>query len=65
MTMKLFLDNLFFLGEIASLVGLAWGAWLVLRESLIGIVCHDRKNYGLVAALVGCLAHSFRRVARI
>jgi hypothetical protein len=65
MTMKLFLDNLFFLGEIVSLAGLAVGAWLVLRESLIGIVCPDRKNSGLAVALVACLAHPFRRAVRI
>ena len=63
--MKLFLDNLFFLGEIVSLAGLAWGAWFVLRESLIGIICPDHKNSGLVVALVACLARPFRRVARI
>ncbi len=63
--MKLFLDNLFFFGEIVSLAGVAWGAWLVLRESLIGIICPDRKNSGLVVALVACLARPFRRVARI
>jgi hypothetical protein len=64
MTMKLFLDNLFFLGEIASLAGLAWGAWLILRESLIGIVCPDRKNSGLAVALVACLVYPFRKIAR-
>lgn len=63
--MKLFLDNLFFLGEIVSLAGLGLGAWLVLRESLIGIICPDRKNSGLAVALVTCFAHPFRRVARI
>ncbi|MCR4333137.1 MAG: hypothetical protein NUV34_10635 [Sulfuricaulis sp.] len=63
--MKLFLDNLFFLGEIVSLAGVAMGAWFVLRESLIGIVCPDRKNSGRVVALVACLAHPFRRAVRI
>ena len=63
--MKPLLDNLFFLGEVISLAGLFWGAGLVLRESLIGIVCPDRKNSGLVAALLGCFAHPFRRAIRI
>ena len=63
--MKLLLDNLFFLGEIVSLAGLAVGAWFVLRESLIGIVCPDSKNSGRAMALVACLAHPFRRAVRI
>ncbi len=63
--MKPLLDNLFFLGEVVSLAGLAWGAGMVLRESLIGIVCRERKHFGLVAALAGCIAHPFRRVIRI
>jgi hypothetical protein len=63
--MKLLLDNMFFLGEVISVAGLAVGAWFVLRESLIGIVCPDRKNSGLAVALVACLAHPFRRTVRI
>lgn len=62
--MKLFLDNLFFLGEIVSLAGLAWGAWLVLRESLAGVVFPVHKKTGLAAAFATSLAHPFRRVAR-
>ena len=33
MTMKLLLDNLFFLGEVASLAAVLWGAWLVMFEA--------------------------------
>jgi hypothetical protein len=33
MTMKLLLDNLFLLGQVVSLAGVVWGAWLVLREA--------------------------------
>lgn len=36
--MKLFLDSLFYLGATLSLILLAWGGWLVLRESLAGTV---------------------------
>lgn len=63
--MKLFLDNLFFLGEIVSLTGLTWGAWLVLRKSLAGIVFPVHKKSGLAVAFAANLAHPFRRVARI
>jgi hypothetical protein len=63
--MKVLLDNLFFLGEIVSLAGMAVGAWFVLRESLVGIVCPERKNSGLAVALIACLMHPFRRVVRI
>ena len=64
MTMKLFLDNLFFLGEIVSLAGLAWGAWLVLCDSLAGIVFPSHKKSMLGAVLVTCLAYPFRKIAR-
>ena len=63
--MKLLLDNLFFLGQVASLAGLAWGAWLVLREYLIDIVCPGRKSAGLVVSLASCLLYPFRRTARV
>ena len=33
MTMKLLLDYLFFLGEVASLAAVLWGAWLVMFEA--------------------------------
>ena len=62
--MKLLLDNLFYLGQIASLAGLAWGAWLVLREFLIDNVCPSRKTCGLAVSLASCLLHPFRRTVR-
>lgn len=62
--MKLLLDNLFFLGQIASLAGLGWGAWLVLREYLVDIVCPGRKSIGLVVSLPSCLLYPFRRTVR-
>jgi hypothetical protein len=65
MTMKLLLDNLFFLGEVISLAGLAWGAGLVLRESLAGSVFPHRKSSGLVTSLAECLLHPIRCLARI
>lgn len=67
--MKLLLDNLFYLGQIASLAGLAWGAWLVLREFLMNSVCHGvclgHKASGLSLSLACCLLHPFRRTARV
>lgn len=42
--MKLFLDSLYFLGETLALLALAWGGWLVLRESLAGSVFPDHKE---------------------
>lgn len=46
--MKLFLDALYFLGQILAVVGLAWGAWLVLRDSLAGVVfpAHEDSTPG-------------------
>jgi hypothetical protein len=61
--MKLLLDNLFYLGQIASLAGLAGGAWLVLREHLIDTVCLGHTS-GRTTALVGCLLHPLRRTVR-
>jgi hypothetical protein len=63
--MKLLLDNLFYLGQIASLAGLAGGAWLVLREHLIDSVCLGRNTSGRTTALVGCLLHPLRRTVRV
>ena len=65
MTMKLLLDNLFFLGEVISVAGLAWGAWLVLRDSLAGTVFPTRKKSMLGAVLVTCLAYPFRKIVRL
>lgn len=64
MIMKLLLDNLFFLGEVISVAGLAWGAWLVLRDSLAGTVFPSRKTSALRAVLRASLAYPFRRIAR-
>jgi hypothetical protein len=63
--MKLLLDNLFYFGQIASLAGLAGGAWLVLREYLIDTVCLGHKTSGRTASLVSCLLHPFRRTVRV
>ncbi len=62
--MKLLLDNLFFFGEVISLAGLAWGAWLVLRESLIENVCPGRRSSGQIVSLASCLLYPFRRTVR-
>lgn len=62
--MKPLLDNLFFFGEVISLTGLGWGAWLVLRESLAGTVFPEHNKSGLVAVLVECLLYPFR-MARV
>ncbi len=57
--MKLFLDNLFFLGEIVSLAGLALGAWIVLCDSLAGIVFPPTKNSSWVqCSWLALLTHS-------
>lgn len=42
--MKLFLDTLYLLGQILAVIGLAWGAWLVLRDSLAGTVFPGHEN---------------------
>ena len=65
--MNVLLDNLFFLGQLASLAGLGWGAWVVLREYLIDTVCPaGRGRAGTGAALAGCLLLPwFRRMARV
>lgn len=42
--MKLFLDGLLFVGQALALIALAWGGWLVLRESLAGTVFPDHKE---------------------
>lgn len=61
-TMKLLLDNLFYLGQIASLAGLAWGAWQVARERLIESVCPaGSKSAGAGMSLAGCLLLPFLR----
>ena len=62
--MKLLLDNLFFLGQMASVAGLLWGAWLVLREYLIETVCPGRKSFGVAVSLTSCLLQPFRRTVR-
>lgn len=64
MTMKLLLDNLFFLGEVISVAGLAWGAWLVLRDSLVGTVFPSHNKSALRAVLRTGFAYSFRKIAR-
>ncbi|MDH3513879.1 MAG: hypothetical protein OEM83_03300 [Gammaproteobacteria bacterium] len=63
--MNLLLDNLFFLGQILSLLGLAWGAWLVLRDALTGVVFPGYRSTSLVSSLSASLFHPFRRIARI
>lgn len=63
--MKLLLDNLFLLGQVMSLIGLAWGAWLVLRDSLIDALCPGHKGSGFAASLAACVLQPFRRVARV
>ena len=65
MTMKFLLDNLFFLGQLASLTGLLWGAWLVLREFLIETVCPGRQSGGQVVSLTSCLLQPFCRMVRV
>lgn len=62
--MKLLLDNLFFLGQIASLTGLLWGAWQVMREFLIETVCPARKTCGQIVSLASCLLQPLRRIVR-
>lgn len=42
--MKLFLDSLVLLIQAVSLLCLAWGGWIVLRESLAGTVFPDHKE---------------------
>jgi hypothetical protein len=63
--MELLLDNLFFLGQILSLFGIAWGAWMVLRESLTGIVFLRHKRSSLLTLLSSSLVNHFRRIARV
>lgn len=65
MTMNMLLDNLFYLGQIASLLAMAWGAWLVLRNSLAGIVFPAHLRSSLVMSLSAALIHPFRRTARV
>ncbi len=61
---KLLLDNLFFLGQLTSLTGLLWGAWLVLREFLIETVCLGRKSGGQIVSFASCLLQPFRWMVR-
>lgn len=63
--MKFLLDNLFFLGQVISVAGLAWGAWLVLRDSLAGTVFPARKKSMLSAMLLACIAYPFRKITRV
>jgi hypothetical protein len=63
--MKLLLDNLFFLGQLASLAALLWGAWQVMRVYLIETVCPARKTCGQVVSLASCLLQPFRRIVRV
>jgi len=63
--MKLLFDNLFFLGEMISLAGVAWGAGLVIRHSLCGVVFPARKCFVSPRSLTVSLAHPFRRIARV
>jgi hypothetical protein len=65
MIMKLLLDNLFFLGQVICVAGLAWGAWLVLRDSLAGSVFPARKKSMLGALLLAVLAYPFRKITRV
>lgn len=62
--MKLLLDNLFFLGQAMSLIGLAVGAGLVLREALIHTLCPGHKGSRFVALLAACVLQPLRRAAR-
>jgi hypothetical protein len=64
-TMNLLLDNLFFFCQILSLLGMGWGAWLVLRESLTGIVFPGYNKSSLVMSLSASWGHPFRRIARV
>jgi hypothetical protein len=63
--MKLLLDNLFFLGEVISMAGLVWGAWLVLHDSLVGTVFSSRHKSMPGEVIVACLAYPFRKLARV
>lgn len=63
--MKLLLDNLFFLGQIISVAGLGWGAWLVVHDSLAGTVFSSRHKSMLGELIVTCLAYPFRKIARV
>lgn len=42
--MKLFLDGLLFVCQALAVLALAWGGWMVIRESLAGTVFPDRKE---------------------
>ena len=64
MTMKLLLDNLFFFGQVVSVAGVAWGAWLVLRDSLAGTVFPSHKRSALRAMIRAGLTFPFHRIAR-
>ena len=61
--MKLLLDNLFFLGQAMSLIGLAVGAGLVLREALIHSLCPGRGST-FAALFAACVLQPFRRTVR-
>jgi hypothetical protein len=63
--MKLLLDNLFLLGQVISLAGLAWGASLVIRHSLCGIVFPAGKCFITPRALTASLVQPLRRIARV
>ena len=62
--MKLLLDNLFLFGQTMSLIGLAWGAGLVLRDSLFDTLCPGYKSSRSVGSLAACVLQPFRRAAR-
>lgn len=62
--MNTLLDNLFLFGQAVSLMALVWGAWLVLRESLAGVVFPARKSFRPTMSFKAGIAHFFRRIAR-
>lgn len=58
--MKL-LDMLFLIGQVASLMGLMWGAWLSGHRTLAPLAMNGMRVLGKVAAAFP----SFHRAARV
>lgn len=63
--MNMLLDSLFLFAQAISLMALAWGAWLVLGESLAGTVFPNRKSVGSTMLRKASLAQLFRWRARV
>jgi len=59
--MNYFLDSLFTLGQATSLVALAWGGSLVLRQSMGDLLCPGRTFLGPLMRRAWCARPAVHR----